>query len=249
MPTPKNKRTVVLQSSFSPSNLVADLNLTMDANFTTPSNVQTVNVTEDTSATGAESTEYQMSFNLATGPLGVITLSFSGEGDAPASGVSVAKTAATTTTNPRASTGTVTPIATPDAQYQRSWGQPALDGSTELVDQLAGLDVRVKASTGYTVTQTVTSTAAAELVLTYAWKDVNGVSIISGTVKLQASSTPQGSYTLGAVTVTDDPAPAARGTGEEDRKAMRERLKALARELREKRRADKHGDRGHGRDQ
>lgn len=242
MPTAKSKRVVALQSSFSPSNLVADLNITMDANFAYPTNVQAANVTEDTSVTGTEATEYQMTFSLATGPLGVITMSFNGEGEDLASGVSVAKTAATTTTRPTATTGTVTPIVSPSAQYLRVWQQSALDGANELVDQTSDLDVRVSATSPYTVTQTVTSTAEAELVLTYAWKDVNGATVISGTVKLQASSTAHGTYTLGAVTVTDNPAqlasdPTGGGGG---KKAMRERLKALMKELRRLRKEKKH---------
>ena len=44
MPTPKNKRIVVLQSSYSATNVIANLNLTMNANFTTPGNVTTVNL-------------------------------------------------------------------------------------------------------------------------------------------------------------------------------------------------------------
>ena len=64
MPTPKNKRIVVLQSSYSATNVIANLNLTMNANFTTPGNVTTVNLLEDSSGTGTEATAYQMSFSI-----------------------------------------------------------------------------------------------------------------------------------------------------------------------------------------
>ena len=189
MPKPKSKRIIVLQSSFSPTSLVGDFNLDMDASFDSAANVATVNIDEDTSTTGNESSEYQMSFALSSGaPIGVITLSFTGSGDAPAPGVSVAKTRAATETDPQATSGTVTPIANPDAFYERVWQQAVLDKKDELIDQVCGLDVRVKAATNYTVTQTVTATAEALLVPTYAWKDASGTALISGTVKLAASS-------------------------------------------------------------
>ncbi len=233
MPTPKSKRTIVLLSSFSSSNEIASLNLEMNASFDSEPNVATVNVTEDTSASDDESTEYQMSFSLATGaPIGEVTLSFTAAGDAPASGVSVAKTRANTVTDPVASSGTVTPIPTPDAYFERVWQQAAREGKTELVDQVAGLDVRVKASSGYTVTQTVTSRAEAQLILTYAWKDASGASLVSGTVKLEASSVAYGDYSLGPVTVTDDPAASSREAPRRGREKLRARIRAVARELR-----------------
>ena len=239
MPTPKVKRTIGLLSSSATSD-VALLNLVMEASFTTGNTVDTANVIEDTSVTSDESTEYKMSFSTAAGPIGAVTISFVAGGEDLASGISVSKPTASTTSLPRATTSTVTPIATPDAYFERVWQQPALAGSTEVVDQVAGLDVRVKAETGYTVTQTVTSRDDDDLVLTYQWANVAG-SLVTGTVNLQATSEARGTYTLGTVSVTDDPAaPAARGT-RETRKTLRERLKAVARELRERRRELKHG--------
>jgi hypothetical protein len=244
MPSPKSKRVVILQSAYSPTNIISDLNLTMNASFVTPGTISTVNVEEDSSTSSVESSEWSMSFaTVAAGPVGAITLSFAGQGDDLASGVGVARGTPTTTTVPRATAGTVTPIASPDAYFERVWTQPALDGATELVDQAAGLDMRVKAETGYTVTQSVVSYADDELIVGYEWKDATGGTVVSGTVKLLASSTAQGSYTLGDVTVTDDPPAAGRGTsfgGRGVRKALRERLRELVREIRRCRR-----DRGH----
>lgn len=238
MPTPKSKRIVVLQSSYSPSNLVADLNLTMDASFTTHTSIATVNTFEDSSTTGAEATEYQMAFSIVGGAaVGALTVSFSGQGDDLATGVGMAKTAASLNSNPRAVVGTVTPIPTPDHYYERVWSQPALDGVNELVDQVGGIDMRVKAETGYTVTQTVTSTAEDTLIITYRWADGAGGQLALGTVKLLASSAAHGTYDLGDVTVVDDPASGARAT--ESRKSLRERLREIARELRRRRREDR----------
>jgi len=233
MPTPKSQRTIVLQSSFSPTNQIASLNLEMDASFNSDASVATVNVTEDTSASDDESTEYSMTFSLVTGaPIGEITLSFTGAGDAPVTGVSVAKTTATTVTDPVASSGTVTPIAAPDAYFERIWQQPAREEKTDLVEQVGGLDVRVVASSGYTVTQTVTGTTDALLTLTYAWKNAAGAPLISGTVKLAASSVAHGDYSLGPVSVIDDPAQASREKPRRGRAGLRSRIKTLARELR-----------------
>ena len=231
MPPPKSKRVIVLRSGYSSTNIIADLGVTMEASFTVISQLQTVNTTEDSSVTGDESTEFEMAFGFTAGPVGSLTVGLSAEGDNLASGVSMDKTSASTTTVPRGSAGTVTPIAAPDAHYERVWQQPALNGATEVVDQVVGLDVRVKADTGYTVTQTVTSTAPAALVLTYAWLDSNGVPQVSGTVTLSVAATVHGSYTLGDVTVTDDP-PEDNARGQRGgRRPLRKRLRELAREI------------------
>ncbi len=236
MPKAKSKQIVILQSSYSPTNLVADLNVMMDSEFS-PSSVGSVNLIEDTSVSGDMNIEFQLSLSLSSVPIAIITLSFAARGDSLASGVSMATTGATTSTVSRATASTVTPIASPDAYYERVWQQPALNGSTVLVDQVTALEVRVKAQTGYTVTQTVTSTAPGSLELTYAWLDSNGAPQITGFVKLLASSTAHAPYTLGDVTVTDDPpANNALGSGPGGRKALRERLRELAKKLRETRR-------------
>ncbi len=235
MPSPKVKRIIVIQSSYSSTDVVANLNLTMNASFTTPSTILTSNTLEDASTSSDESSEWSMVFSTAAGPVGEIVLTFIGLGDDLASGVQVAKTSSTTTTLPRAVASTVTPIATPDAYYSRVWQQPALSGATELVDQVGALGIQVKAESGFTVSQTVTSTDDDELILTYAWSSPAGP-LVSGTVRLEAASAALGSYTLGDVTVTDDP-PSLSFKAGESRKDLRARLKAMARELREARKA------------
>lgn len=233
MPSPKQQRIIVLQSSYSPSSLVADFNMTMEADFTTPNTVGTANTFEDSSSTGNEQSEYKMAFSVVGGgAIGALTISFSGEGQDIISGVSVAKTTATSSSqDPTASTGTVTPIASPDHYYERVWQQAVYERDVEQLDQVGGIDMRVKAESGYTVTQTVTSTDPERLIISYEWKNSNGVTQASGTVSLTAGSSPFGDYTLGEITVTDDPAPGARAT-RETRKALRERIRATAKELR-----------------
>jgi hypothetical protein len=232
MPSPKQKRIIVLQSSYSPSKLVANLNLTMDAHFTTHSTVNTANTFEDASTTGTEDTEYQMAFSsVGAGPIGALTVSFSGHGDNLANGVSAAKIAASLSSVPRATSTAVTPIPLPDHSFERVWQQPALDGANTLVDQVGAIDVRVKAEHGYTVTQMVTSSIEDELILTYLWTNSQGLHLASGNVKLLASSSPFGDFTLAEATVTDDSAQSGRGA-QETGKALRMRLRELAREIR-----------------
>lgn len=67
-----------------------------------------------------------------------------------------------------------------------------------------------------------------ELIVAYQWQDATGTTIVSGTVKLDATSAAQGSYTLGAVTVVDDPPQGAARLAGETRTALRERIGAVA---------------------
>lgn len=205
MPTPKSKREVVLQSTFS-AGTVATLSLGVDAAFTTPRGTTTVNRFEDSSSgTSNEATEYRMAFDpRSSEQIGVITFSFTGGGSDPAPGLVVNKTSAISTIDPPPRTTDVTPINSPDASFSRSWQQAALDaGANQMVNQVGGVDVRVKAGDTYSVTQTVTSTATAALVLGYSWKNASGVEIVSGTVTFTASSVAGAGYSLGTATVTD----------------------------------------------
>lgn len=204
MPTPKAKRDIVLQSTFSAAN-VATLSLGVDASFTTNRGVDTANIFEDSSAgTSNEATEYQMSFtNGSNAPVGQITLSFFGRGDNQTRGLVVNKTSAVSSIDPTPRTATVTPISNPDASYSRTWQQAALNGTSTMVTQVGGVDVRVKANGGYSVIQTVTSTAIGQLVLSYAFKTATGADVATGTVTLTASSVAGTGYSLGTASVTD----------------------------------------------
>ena len=207
MPTPKSKREVVLQSTFS-AGTVATLSLGVDAAFTTPRGTTTVNLFEDSSAgTTNEATEYQMTFGTtSSSQIGVITFSFTGGGDNPASGLVVNKTSAVSTIDPIPRTTTVTPITSPDASFSRSWQQAALDaGATQLVNQVGGVSIRVKAASGNRVTQTVTSASTAQLIVSYTFNAANGNEVMTGTVTFTASSVASAGYSLGAATVVDNP--------------------------------------------
>jgi len=208
MPTPKTKRDIVLKSTFSATNPVASVSLGVDAQFTTQRGTNTINLFEDSSSGDTdEATEYQMSFGPSTGATGVITLSFLGEGEVAARGLSVAKTSAVSDIDPAPTTTTVTPIPDPDARYTRTWQQAALDAqATQLVNQVGGVDIRVKAGSGHTVLQTVTSTAVGQLVIGYSWRSATGAEVISGSVTFTASSVADAGYSLGTATVADSTA-------------------------------------------
>ena len=203
MPPPKTKRTIILQAGYSHSDPIADLGVTMDATFTHVNSVRPANLLQDLSTTGNETSRYKISFSLSGATFAELTLSLAAHGDNLASGVSMTKTSATTTTTPMATATTVTRLPSPGAHFTRTWQQNALNAGTTLVKQVAYLDVRVTAASGYSVTQTLTSAATNALVLTYSWMDINGVAQVSGTVKLDPLATPSGIYTLGTATVTD----------------------------------------------
>src|SRR5687767_3706515 len=106
MPKPKQKRIIVLQSSYSATNVVANLNLTMDASFDTAASVLTTNLFQDLSTAGNETSRYKMAFKLVSGAnVGELTLSFAGRGENLASGVSMTKSA-TSSSDPPATTAT-----------------------------------------------------------------------------------------------------------------------------------------------
>lgn len=216
MPTPKSKRDVILRSSFSSTNVVATLNLSMDAQFTTPTGATTINLFENASSGNSnEDTDYQMTFNISsTASVGVITISFFGRGDNPVSGLTVDKTRAVSDIDPSPTTTTVTPIASPDAYYTRSWQQEALDSSeVGQVDQTGGVDMRVKASAGYSVTQTVTSTDEHHLVITYSFKGPTGAEVVGGTVTFDATAVAGANYSLGKLEVSDSSSGSGSGSG------------------------------------
>lgn len=205
MPTPKTKRDILLKSSITATDTVATLSLGMDAQFATPAGTTTINLFQDASAATNEDTEYQMTFGPSTGAIGVVTIGFTGQDNPTAKRVKIVKTVTTSDFDPPETTTSVTPIASPDASWTRSWQQAALDAqSSQVVDQVGGIDIRVKAGTGYSVTQTVTSTATAELVLAYVWRDATGADVITGSFTFTASSVPGPGYSLGTATATDN---------------------------------------------
>lgn len=204
MPSPKTRRVIVLQSCYSPTDVIANLSLTMEASFTSATSVLTTNLVQDLSTTSNESSKYKMTFKLASGAtVGELTLSFAGRGENLASGVSVVRRPATDTFDPSATPTTVTLLPVPTTHYTRTWRQNALNSGTTLVKQVGYLDVRSIAGSGYTVSQTLTSAATASLVLSYGWGLVGGLALVSGTVRLDASAAALGAYSLGSATVVD----------------------------------------------
>ena len=202
MPTPQNKRIVVLQSSFN-ATPVSTLNLTMNAVFTTTATA--TNKFEDASADNSEDkTKYRMKFvNGAGAEIGVITLRLVAKGD-PAAGVTLSKTGRSTIV-PGPTVTDVTLIESPAASFERIWKQAVADGSGgQAVDDIAKLDMRVSAGTGFTVSQTVTTQANNQLVISYSWLSGSGAPAVTGTVTLDSAVTAAAGYTLGNIRITDN---------------------------------------------
>jgi hypothetical protein len=204
MPTPQSKRTVVLDSSFSAAT-VSQSNVLMDALFTTTGN--TANKFDDESGGNAEEkTKYRMKFMTSgNAEIGVLTMRLVSKGVSEQGGVTTAKTDARLTTSPTATASDVTLIASPAASFERIWKQAVLNASdVEYVDDVVKLDMRVSATAGYTVVQTVQTQTDAQLIIHYSWTDQNGAAIVSGTVKLDTSVAVGAGYHLGRNSVTDN---------------------------------------------
>lgn len=204
MPNPKNQRFVILQSSFNGAN-VSTLSLNMNASFTTSG--PTTNKFEDVSADNSEEkTKYRMKFsNAAGGEIGQLTLRLVGKGD-PGAGVTLAKTDARSDIDPSPTVTGVTLIERPAASFERIWKQVANDATTgaEFVDNIAKLDMRVSAAAGVTALQTVTTQGNNQLVISYAWKNSAGTTLVAGSVTLDSTATAGTGYRLGRIRVTDN---------------------------------------------
>lgn len=204
MPSTQSKRDVILKSSVT-VNTVADLNLSMEALFDAPA----VEITyEDAGDLDEEErTKYKMVFSTASGtPVGCVTLRLIGNPvPADGSGVTVSETLARYDFVPTARETSVALIAAPAASFERVWKQNAKDASrAEVVDNVAKLDVRVAAQSGFTVVQTVRSTDDNELVLLYEWSGAASGVAVSGSVTLSSSAAAGAGYTLGKIRVTDN---------------------------------------------
>lgn len=206
MPSTQSKRDLILKSSVTAAT-VADLNISMEALFDTDlSTVITYEDESDPATARDEKTKYRMTFtNVGGASVGAITLRLVGDPvPASGSGITVTKPVARYEFDPAGRETAVALIGAPAASFERAWRQNVRDRSrTEVVDNVARLDVRVIGENGATVAQTVRSQADGELVLIYEWSNAAGV-LVSGSVTLTTTATPGTGYTLGPVRVTDN---------------------------------------------
>lgn len=210
MPNPKNKRTVVLQSTLQAST-VATLFATLEASFNTDAAV--VNAFEDAGVGNDEKSRYRIRFIAHNGvDIGEMTIRLVAKADVIEDGALVAKTMAREEIDPIAALAPVTLLAVPSASFERVWKQAALDrDGRETIDHLCSLDVRVKAAGGCAVTQTASAQGDDQLVLDYAWHDAAGAPLVAGRVTLDTAADTGAEHRLGRIRVTDnDPT-----TGEE----------------------------------
>lgn len=203
MPYPKNKRTVVLQSSLHAS-AVASLCATLEATFTTEN--AAVTTFDDASADANEKTRYRTRF-LAPGggDIGDITIRLIARGDVLQDDVAIDRSMAREEIHPPPEHAAITLLESPTASFERVWKQAALDREDrESVDHLCTLDVRVGAARGFSVGQTITTQDDDTLVLEYRWQDANGSPVVAGSVTLDTSASAGADHRLGRIRVTDN---------------------------------------------
>lgn len=203
MPNPKNKRTVVLQSSLHTST-VASLFATLEATFQAAG--AEANTFDDASVGSDEKTRYRLQlFSAAGADIGEVTLRLIAKVDVLQDDITADKTMAREQLDPPATSAVVTLLAVPAASFERVWKQAALDREDrEAVDHLCTLDVRVRAAAGHQVTQTITTQDDEQLVLAYAWHDATGAAVVTGTVTLETGAEAGADHRLGRIRVTDN---------------------------------------------
>lgn len=204
MPSTQSKRIVVLKSDVAATN-VSELNLSMEAIFDAPASEITYEDAGDLDE--EERTKYKMIFKSAAGAtIGTVTLRLIGNPiPADGSGAAVSVARAGYSFVPDARETNVALLPSPAASFERVWKQNARDASrVEVVDNVAKLDVRVIAESGFSVAQTLRSAGDNELVLIYEWSGAASGVAVSGSVTLSSSAVAGAGYTLGKIRVTDN---------------------------------------------
>ncbi|MCY0993592.1 hypothetical protein OV203_41020 [Nannocystis sp. ILAH1] len=201
MPTPKLRRDLVLKTGVA-AGPVANLDIDLNASFTTELTGTTIKWEDESSSDPEEQTKFKMSFlNVGGANVGALTIKLVGNPcpDVPAT---VTKTARQTT-DPTATTGTVTLLDPADDTFERVWRQAVNNSRVQVVDNVAKIDIRAKAEAGYVVNQAVGTATDNSLIVNYAFVDATGTAVVSGSVRFDTSSTASAGYTLGNVRVVD----------------------------------------------
>lgn len=202
MPTPKMKRDVILKTSVAAGS-AADLTISMDASFSTTVNGTTITYEDESSSSAEEKTKYKLVFaNVGGATIGTMTVKFVGNPD-PSSGASVALVRAGYDFDPAGTQGNVNIITAPTHSFERIWKQAVLSGSTEIVDNVAKIDIRVTAGSGITVTQTLDTAKDNTLKVNYSWSDPAVGAVASGSVTFGSSVSAGTGYTTGPIRITD----------------------------------------------
>lgn len=206
MPKSISKRDVILKTSVVAGD-VATFSINMDADFTTDLTGSTITYEDESGGNKDEKTKFKMVFaNRRSPAVGAVTICLVGD-PKPDGGADITKPIAMFDFDPTAAQGNVQQIGSPARSFDRVWKQKVRNGSnTEIVNNVAKIDVRVEAASGYTVTQSVATPNDNTLVLTYAWSSP-AAGVVTGTVTLTTSVTPNAGYTLGPIKITDTPFP------------------------------------------
>jgi hypothetical protein len=201
MPTPKMRRDLVLKTGVTAGN-VAQLDIDMIGSFTTALTGTTIQWEDESSGNPEEKSKFKMAFlNVGGANVGALTVRLVGNPcpDVPAT---VTKTARQVC-DPTATTGSVTLLDPADHSFERVWRQAVSNARVQVLDNVAKIDVRVKAETGYTVNQSVGTATDNQLIVNYAFVDAAGTSVVAGSVRFDTVATAAAGYTLGNIRIVD----------------------------------------------
>lgn len=205
MPTPIMKRDVIIKYSVTAGS-VADLAVSLNATFNTSLTGTTIKYEDESSTTPEEKTKYKIAFAAADGTkVGCMTVKLVGNPQ-PATGGTVAKVRQAYDFDPPGVETDVALIDPATHSFERIWKQNVTDRtSTEVVDNIAKVDIRVKSSLGYTVNQRLDSAKDNSLVVLYSWVDGSGTAVVSGSVTFDSATTQVArGYTVGGIRITDN---------------------------------------------
>ncbi|WAS97882.1 hypothetical protein [Nannocystis punicea] len=181
---------------------VANLDIDLNATFTTALTGTTITWEDESSGNPEEKTKFKMSFlNVGGANVGALTVKLVGNPcpDVPAT---VTKTARQVT-DPTAISGNVTLLDPADDTFERVWRQAVNNSRVQVLDNVAKVDIRVKAETGYTVNQAVGTATDNSLIVNYSFLDATGTAVVSGSVQFDTVATAAAGYTLGNVRIVD----------------------------------------------
>ncbi|WP_096332514.1 hypothetical protein [Nannocystis exedens] len=181
---------------------VANLDIDLNASFTTELTGTTITWEDDSSSDPEEKTEFKMSFlNVGGANVGALTVKLVGN-PCPDVAATVTKTARQTT-DPTATSGSVALLDPADDTYERVWRQAVSNSRVQVLDNVAKVDIRVKAEAGYTVNQAVGSATDNTLIVNYSFVDATGTAVVSGSVRFDTVATAAAGYTLGNIRIVD----------------------------------------------
>lgn len=209
MPITKDKRDIVINTKVAATNADAsDVTSDLDINFS--SSAGTVLYFKDALPTDPkERSRHRIEFLDATGTkLGEIAVKYVVKSNADTQTYLVEQTMGRSIFDPQPAGTKAGLPRDPEVAFERTWQQCIKDsGGADAFKQVAKLDARfdLEDTRTYSVSQTVQSADNNTVVVAYAMTDQSGTTLASGTVSMTATSTATAPFSLGDITVVDDP--------------------------------------------